>query len=284
MATFYNQATLTYQGGVANSNVVTGELVEVVTANKTATTATYTPGEQVTYLVNIINSGNTALNALTVTDDLGAYTVGTQTYVPLTYVNGSALYYVNGVPSAPPTVTSAQSLTVTGLTVPAGGNATLVYRAVANGFANPSVGGSITNLATVTGNGIATPVEATATLLAESGARLSITKAISPSVVSENDRLTYTFVISNTGNEAAVATDALSVTDTFDPALSNIVVTLNGAVWPETGNYTYDESTGAFATVAGSVTVPAATYTQDAATGEWLTVPGTAVIQVSGTI
>lgn len=284
MATFYNQATLTYQGGVANSNIVTGELVEVVSANKTATDTTYTPGEEITYLVNIIHSGTTATGTLTVTDDLGAYTSGTQTYVPLTYVDGSVRYYVNGVPAATPTVTSTEPLTVTGLSIPAGGNALLVYRAVPNGLADPSVGGSITNTATITGNGVATPVRATVTLGAVGGARLSITKAISPSVVSENDRLTYTFVISNVGNEEAVATDNLTVTDTFDPILNDITVTLNGALWPEAGNYTYNAATGEFATVPGSLTVPAATFAQDAATGEWLTTPGVTVIQITGTV
>jgi hypothetical protein len=37
MATFFNQATLTYRGGATNSNIVTGEIREVLSANKTAT-------------------------------------------------------------------------------------------------------------------------------------------------------------------------------------------------------------------------------------------------------
>ncbi len=32
MASFTNQATLTYNGGTVNSNIVTGELVQVLTA------------------------------------------------------------------------------------------------------------------------------------------------------------------------------------------------------------------------------------------------------------
>ena len=36
MATFTNQATLTYNGGTASSNITTGELLEVLTATKTA--------------------------------------------------------------------------------------------------------------------------------------------------------------------------------------------------------------------------------------------------------
>jgi hypothetical protein len=47
MATFTNQATLTYRGGATASNVVTGELLEALTLNKTATSADYAPGEWV---------------------------------------------------------------------------------------------------------------------------------------------------------------------------------------------------------------------------------------------
>lgn len=284
MATFYNQATLTYRGGVASSNVVTGELIETLSVNKTATSATYTPGEELTYLVNLINTGAAPLGGLTVTDDLGAYTVGAQTYLPLDYVEGSARYYVNGTPAADPTVTQTSPLVVSGLTVPAGGNALLLYRVRVNEFASPEQGATIVNTATVAGGGLVTPVADSATVTTESGAVLSITKAIDPAVVSENDRLTYTFVIENTGNEAAVATDDLVITDTFSPILTDLVVTLNGEPWPAAGNYTYDETTGAFATVQSSVTVPAATYTQDTETGEWVIVPGVTVLQISGTV
>ena len=36
MATFTNQATLSYNGGSTNSNIITGEIVDVLTASKTA--------------------------------------------------------------------------------------------------------------------------------------------------------------------------------------------------------------------------------------------------------
>ena len=62
--------------------------------------------------------------------------------------------------------------------------------------------------------------------------------------------------------------DNLVVTDNFDPILNPISVTYNGTAWAEGINYTYDETTGQFATTAGQITVPAATYTQDPATGD----------------
>ena len=105
-----------------------------------------------------------------------------------------------------------------------------------------------------------------------------------PSVVPANGQLTYTFVIENYGNTEAAAGDNVVITDTFNPILRNISVTYNGNAWTETTNYTYNETTGAFATVAGQITVPAATFTQDAATGAITTTPGTAVVTVTGNI
>lgn len=102
--------------------------------------------------------------------------------------------------------------------------------------------------------------------------------------MTECGRLTYTFVIQNTGNTPAVpATEAL-VTDTFDPILRDLTVTFNGASWSAPANYTYNETTGEFTTTLGEVTVPAATYTQDPATGAWITSPGVSTLIVSGTI
>ena len=61
LATFFNQATLTYNGIVANSNITTGELVEVISAAKTAAPSTYESNEAITYVVNIQNSGATPI-------------------------------------------------------------------------------------------------------------------------------------------------------------------------------------------------------------------------------
>ena len=91
MATFTNQATLRYNGNVVNSNITTGELVEVLSATKTAVIDSYEPGSDVTYVIQIVNSGNIAFTGLSITDNLGAFSFGTETLVPLDYVNGSQL-------------------------------------------------------------------------------------------------------------------------------------------------------------------------------------------------
>ena len=48
MATFYNKATLTYNNGSTDSNIVTGELAEVLSAAKTALESDYDVGCPIT--------------------------------------------------------------------------------------------------------------------------------------------------------------------------------------------------------------------------------------------
>lgn len=283
MATFTNQATLSYSGGTVNSNIATGEILEVLSATKTAVVDTYTNGAEITYVINIVNSSATAFSGLSITDDLGGYTFGGSIVYPLSYVADSVKYFVNGVLQATPTVTAGPPLVISGIAVPANAIVTIAYTAEATDFAPPFAEGIVTNTALISGGGI-TEITVTETIAAESSANLTITKTINPTVVTENGQITYTFIIQNTGNTAAIATDNVIVTDTFNPALSAITVTYNGTVWSAPANYTYNETTGAFATVAGAITVPAATFVQDAVTGEWVTTPGTATLTVTGTI
>ena len=76
MPTFYNQAALRYNDTTALSNIVQGELLEVLSVNKTAVSDSYTAGDVITYTISIVNSGNTDYTGLTLTDDLGAYPFG----------------------------------------------------------------------------------------------------------------------------------------------------------------------------------------------------------------
>ena len=284
MAIFSNQATLTYNGNTTNSNIAYGEILEVLTATKTAVEASYLPGSVVTYAVTLRNTGATALTGLTLTDDLGATAFGGGTVYPLTYVAGSATLFVNGVLQAAPAVTAGPPLVVTGITVPAGGDAVLVYQARANAYANPAAGGTIDNMVTVTGDGLSAPITATETVTAVAEPVLTISKSITPAQVVDNDRVTYTFVIQNSGNQAVVATDNAAISDVFDPILTALTVTFDGAAWTEGVQYNYNEATGLFTTVPGQILVPAATYTQDPVTGAYSVAPGIATLVVTGTI
>lgn len=283
MAAFYNQATLSYSGGTVNSNITTGELVEVLSVTKTAVVDEYSQGSEITYIINVINSGSIPYTGLTLTDDLGSYTLGAITLQPLDYVEGSVKYFVDGVLQASPTITDENGLVITPIRVPANGVATVAYTVSTNGYASPVGTGIIENVVTVSGDGI-TPVSASETVGASASPLLSIAKSISPAIITENDPLTYTFVISNSGNTPATADDNIVITDTFNPPFESVTVTYNGTVWTSPENYTYDATTGLFTTVAGAITVPEATFTQDTTTGEWVVTPGTSTLTVTGSI
>ena len=284
MAIFTNQATLTYNGSSTNSNIAYGEILDVLVATKTAVEGSYTPGQLVTYVVTLRNTGNVPLTGLVVTDNLGGYDFNGTTVYPLTYEDGSVALFTNGVPQAAPTVTAGPPLVFSNITVPAGGDTVIVYQAQANAFANPAVGGSIDNTVTVTGDGLSAPITATETVVANAAPLLTISKSITPSQVVDNDRVTYTFVIQNSGNQAVVATDDAAITDTFDPILTALTVTFDGAAWTQGVQYNYNEATGLFATVPGQILVPAATYVQDPVTGVYTATPGIATLVVTGTI
>lgn len=283
MAFFTNQAQLRYGNEVANSNITVGEIQEVLAVTKTAVKRTYRQGDTITYIISIVNSGTTEYTGLTLTDDLGRYAFGEGERTPLDYVAGTIHYYRNGVIQTAPTVEAGPPIVITGISVPAGGNATIVYETRLNAYAPLRIESEITNVVTVSGTCI-TGITATETISAVAEPILSITKSVSPVPVTECGRLTYTFVIQNTGNVPADPTTEVIVTDTFDPILRDLTVTFNGTAWTDPTNYTYDETTGAFATVLGEVTVPAATYTQDPETGEWTTSPGVSTLIVTGTI
>ena len=286
MATFTNRATIAWGDTIRDSNVVTGEIVEVLSMTKNAVRGTYLPGDTVTYIISIRNSGTTPFTGLTVTDDLGAYTVGDPalTVVPLTYVDGSVQMYINGDLLSPPTVSGTDPLTFTDIAVPASSNLLLVYEATVNAFAPADPDGTILNTATVTGGGLSTTITDTAQITAAAEASLTISKSLCPETVTENGQITYTFVIQNSGNTEATAADGVVLRDIFDPILDPISVTYNGTPVSSPAFYTYDPTTGEFATVPGVITVPAAAFSQDPATGIITTTPGVAVVRVTGTI
>ena len=281
MAIFSNQATLTYNGNTTNSNIAYGEILDVLAATKTSVEGDYTPGGLVTYVVTLRNTGAATLSDLTVQDDLGS---GGGTVYPLTYEPGSVAMFTNGAPQPAPAVDAGPPLVISGISIPAGGDVVIVYQARANAYADPTAEGTITNTVTITGDGLSAPVPADETITAEAAPLLTISKSIAPAQVVDNDRVTYTFVIQNSGNQAVVATDNAAITDTFDPRLTALTVTFDGAPWTAGVQYTYDAVTGLFATTPGQIVVPAATYTQDPVTGAWSVNPGIATLVVTGTI
>ena len=283
MATFFNRATLTYGTNSISSNTVSGEILQTLSATKTASNESYALGDVITYAVALVNSGATPLTNLTLTDDLGEFAISDKLSVtPLDYVLGSLLYYVNGVLQPTPPIITASPLSFSGISIPAGGDAVIIYNAVPNEYAPLTAGSEITNTVTVSGNSALGDITAEETISVANAPLLSILKSLSPETVTENGTVTYTLLIENRGN--APVTSDLVVSDVFDPILENITVTYNGAVWSEGVNYTYDEATGIFASLPGAITLPAATYVTDPTTGIVSVIPGSAVIRVTGTI
>ncbi len=287
--TFTNQAFLSYNDTVRPSNIVTGVINDVLSATKTAAPNTYSTEDILTYVITLVNTSPTALSGLTVTDNLGAYAFGTGTRYPLSYVPDSLIWIRDGVPQTTPLPVRVveNELVFSGISVSGQGDGTgiteIVYQVRVNEFAPVgTTTASITNIIEVTGAPLTTPVTATETVTAEARLDLSIFKSISPNPVPENGQLTYTFLIQNYGSIAGVATDDIRITDTFNPYLADITVTLNGNILPDTA-YTYTTN-GVFTTVPGAITVPAATFVQDPTTGAYTITPGTAILTVTGTI
>ena len=251
-----------------------------ITINKTAVKDVYTQNDTITYVVNIINSGNSDLTNLTLTDDLGAYESASGTLIPLTYAENTLTYFKNNVLQPTPTVNVGTELVVSGFSVPANGSATFVYETGTNEFTPLEQGSSVTNTATLTGN--LTTVTASETVSVSTEPDLSIMKSISPVPVMENGTVTYTFFIQNMGNSPVTA--GAVITDTFNPVISNVTATFNDTPWVNGVDYVYDQTTGVFTSAANRVTVDAAAYAQDPTTGVVTVDPGTSTLVITGTL
>ncbi|MBR3060338.1 MAG: hypothetical protein IKG89_06965 [Oscillospiraceae bacterium] len=281
MASFTNYATLRYGGVTVTSNTVTGTLPDVLVLTKTPVNGVYVPGGTVTYLLSLVNPGETELTGLTLTDDLGGYVFGEETLYPLAYMPDSLQMLVNGLPQAAPAAAPGPPLVISGITVPAGGTVILAYEARTTDFAPLAQGREIINTAEV--GGLPVPVTASASVTPEEAADLRITKDLAMEEARLPGEITYTFTIENLGSVPAAAAEAVVLEDLFRPALSGLRASRDGVPWTQGTDYTYNEATGLFASLPGAITVPAAEYAQDE-NGVWTITPGQTVVTVTGNI
>ncbi len=284
MATFTNQATLSYGENTINSNITVGEIVYDISISKSTTASCYSFGDEITFVVSVVNNSSESSACLSVTDDLGGYTFDYTTLIPLSYIDGSVLYYINGVLQASPTVTLTDVVTFDNLSLSADASAMLIYSVKVNEFAPLESASTITATSTAVDCTSALEVSADVSISVCEVADLLISKCLSPTTVSENEVITYTFTIQNTGNVDADAALGAILTDTFLPILSDISVYNDGTAWTSGVEYSYDTLTGEFATNAGYIIVDAAQFTQNTITGDWEVTPSYTVITVSGTV
>jgi uncharacterized repeat protein (TIGR01451 family) len=287
MATIENFATVSYtSGGVSEtkvSNLAEIGLESAISFTKTTLGETYGEDEVVTYILSMTNTSTAPITNVSVTDDLGTFVFGTLELTPLTYAPPALLLIDGQDVSTQLTVdTSTAGLLVFSFpTLPAGATANIVYRAAVNEYAPLDVDASITNTATLTSDSDCADGTASATINALSAANVSVFKQMSPNPVICGDTVTYTIRIYNYGN---IAAENVVLTDTFNPAPTNITVSRDGVLLIGT-DYSYVKGTLTVpATATSPVIVPAATFLRDATTGIVTVTPGMVEYTITGTI
>ena len=287
MPTIENFATVSYtSAGVSEtrvSNIAEISLESAVGFTKTSVGNTYGDNSILTYILTVTNSSGSELIGSTVTDNLGTYTFGTTELTPLEYV-APAVLLINGQDvSAELTVDSSTpgSLIFTLPAIPAGATANIIYKAQVNDFAPLSLDSTIVNTSTLESESGCADATASTTVLVENVANISIIKQMCPNPVICGDTITYTIRIYNYGNTPA---ENVVLTDTFNPAPTNITVYRDGVLLPSSEyNYTGGTLTVPVAT-AQPVTVPPATFTQDPVTGIITVTPSIVEYIITGTI
>ena len=280
-----NQASIRYNysgagTGTAVSNPGTTSLLDRynLVATKTPLSSTFRPGENVTYVIRVENNGSGDLYNVTIADDLGG---GADT--PLVYNPASLRAYVDSIPVTISPVVQGGTLTaVLPAPLPAGTAAILVYTAQVRPDVDFTLQ-SITNTVAVTANGgsaagpaVTVTPSPTATLLRDSYAEVTLYKEADKQSVMAGEPLTYTFTLTNQGNQAA---DSVTLTDQLPTGFSvtQVSVSAGGATTVlAPGDYTVaaDNTITIPSTTGKAITVPAAT----------VAAPGIATVAITGTV
>jgi len=287
MPTIENFATVSYtSGGVAatkNSNLAEIELDSSLGFSKATLGTTYSSGSPITYVLSVTNNFTATVTDLTVTDNLGTFTEGATELTPLTFL-APALLLINGQDSTALLTTDATSQSAVVFSFPSlapGDTANIIYNAIPNSYAPLVQASTITNTATLQSNSDCADGEASATVTVSSAADIEVIKSMCPNPVVCGDTITYTVKIYNYGN---IDAEDVVLTDTFNPAPTNISVSRNGVLLGA-DDYTYVNGTLTVPVAATEGdTVPAATFVRNPETGEVTVIPGLVEYVITGTI
>lgn len=284
-----NQATLNYRYGNITartvSNVTSALLNGPLSITKSSLSDSYRLGQDITYLITVTNNGNAQVNGVVVTDDLGSYELNGNTITPLTYI-GPAQLFINGVfNSILQPVVGEDNITFNISSIPANGNAQIMYLTRINSSACGAAEAYITNTATAYLNcdcPCEGPATASHTITAEEFADVRMVKNVCPNPATCGEVLNYTITVYNYGNMEATE---IVLTDSFEPALTDITVTVDGDIIPSE-NYSYVNGVLTLPSAGSdySISIPPAVFTQDPVTGVCTVTPSSVVITISGTI
>lgn len=284
MASFLGQATLSYGECRANSNYTAGEVVGALSVEKMALCSTYSCGQSLFFVLQLINRSSETLSSVCITDDLGTYTDSGMLLTPLSYVEGSALLYREERISPVSASAGEASITLQGFSLPPHCTALLLYEVCVNAAAPMEAGATIKSTSTASACGLIEPVSASSTVCAAACPQLVLFKSLSPKTISPGEKLTYTFVIQNIGAAPTSPEENLTISDVFDPVLSDIEVYYNDTPWQIGTSFTYNAKSGLFTTLPNAIFVPAASFVRSHTTGASAMTPGVATIRITGTV
>lgn len=286
----YNTASLTFQygsqKGCVSSNVAVTTLQDLLTVSKTSLGDSYSQNSEITFIISINNNNNSVIKNIKIEDDMGTYCLGQDicdaSFTPLTYI-GPSILYIGGVFSAniEPKISSGKILFEIS-NIPARSNALIIYKTVANNFAQLVSGSKIISTVSISSDEISKTITDSSTLNIKDEADIRIIKNMNPNPILTGEKITYNFSLYNYGN-----TEATNVTlnDTFSPAPNTVNVYLNSQELT-TSDFSYANSTLTIPSYNSniSISIPAANFIQDNITGLISIEPGITSIMVTGQI